>query len=39
VSQEKWDKAKRLVKSLGDIIEEAGASIDGANLDSVELDY
>jgi hypothetical protein len=39
VSQDKWDKAKTLIESLWDQIEQAGGSVDGSKLDSVRLDF
>jgi hypothetical protein len=39
VSQDKWDKAKRLINSLWNEIDQSGVSVEGSTLDSVELDY
>jgi hypothetical protein len=39
VSQDKWDKAQRLVKALWDVIEQADASVEETKLLQVELDY
>jgi hypothetical protein len=39
VSQEKWDKAKRLINLLWDVIEQGGADINDSKLGLVELDF
>jgi hypothetical protein len=39
VSQEKWDKAKRLIKSLWDPLEKAGVIIAGSDLSKIEMNY
>jgi hypothetical protein len=39
VSQDKWDKRKKLIESLWNCIEAAGASHEGALEPSVTLDY